>query len=116
MIKFENHLGVIDISEDFVINLVSNTVTNCFGVADMSDKCAQKGITGLMYKYKNVRPIVVKSKSQGLVVEVRIVVRYGMNISAIVRSIINKVSYNIKEITGLDVYKVNVFVDSMIGE
>ncbi len=116
MIKYENHLGIIDVSHDFIINLVESTVTNCFGVVAMSDTNVQKGLPGLLLKYKNVKPIIVKSKSQGLVVDVRITVRYGMNISAIVKSVVNKVSYNIQEITGFNVHRVNVFVDSMIDE
>ena len=33
MVKFENHLGVIDISHDYFINLVGSAVVDCFGVA-----------------------------------------------------------------------------------
>ena len=43
-----------------------------------------------------------------------IVISYGLNISAIVQSIVNKVRYTVEESTGLEVKKVNVFVDSMI--
>ena len=41
---------------------------------------------------------------------------YGLNISAIVNSITNKVSYVVEEATGLKVSKVNVFVDGMKTE
>jgi len=42
-----------------------------------------------------------------------IVVTYGLNISVIVKSIVNKVRYTVEEATGLEVKKVNVFVDAM---
>lgn len=48
--------------------------------------------------------------------DLHISVIYGMNISAIAKSIVNKVRYTVEEATGLDVKKVNVFVDGMKSE
>lgn len=49
----------------------------------------------------------------GLVIDLHIAVTYGVNISAIVKSIVNKVRYTVEEATGFQVAKVNVFVDDM---
>ena len=48
-----------------------------------------------------------------LIIDLHIVVTYGVNIPAIVKSIVNKVRYAVEDSTGLHVSKVNVFVDSM---
>ena len=48
--------------------------------------------------------------------DLHISVIYGMNISAIAKSIVNKVRYTVEEVTGLQVKKVNVFVDGMKSE
>ena len=48
-----------------------------------------------------------------LVIDLHIEVTYGVNITAIVRSIINKVRYTVSDATGFEVAKVNVFVDGM---
>ena len=45
-----------------------------------------------------------------------IIVTYGLNIAAIVKSIVNKVRYTVEDATGLDVLKVNVYVDGMKAE
>ena len=37
MIKFENHLGAIEISQDYFANLVGHAASECFGVAGMVD-------------------------------------------------------------------------------
>ncbi len=55
----------------------------------------------------------VRNTTGGLVIDLHIVVVYGMNIAAIVKSIVNKVRYTVKQATSFDVAKVNVFVDSM---
>ena len=36
MITLKNHVGQITISRDYLISLIGNTVTNCFGVVSMN--------------------------------------------------------------------------------
>ena len=40
---------------------------------------------------------------------------YGLNISTVVRNIVEKVRYTIEDVTGMNVKKVDVYVDSMIS-
>ena len=47
-------------------------------------------------------------------VEVHIAVIYGMNISAIAKSIVNKVKYVVFEATGIQVDKVTVKIDGIV--
>ena len=46
-------------------------------------------------------------------IELHISVSYGVNITAIVDSIINKVRYTVEEATDLKVNTVNVYVDAL---
>ena len=57
--------------------------------------------------------VQVKSAGTDLVIDLHIIVTYGVNISAIADSIVNKVRYTVEQATGLTVNKVNVFVDGM---
>ena len=102
MIRLQNHIGKIDISTEYFESLVSDAVVSCFGVAAMSEVDAAQGLLNKI-KYQ-------KSK---LIIELHIIVNYGTNISAIVKSIIHKVRYVVEEATGISVARVNVFVDSM---
>lgn len=114
MIQYQNHLGVIDISHEVFVNLVGSTVVNCFGVAGMSMTNTQKGFLGLFAKSKPLdRGIRVRTKGDALYIDIHIIVMYGTNISAIVKSIVNKVTYFVEEITGFSVAKVNVYIDDM---
>ena len=60
--------------------------------------------------------IRVRNEGDRLVVDIHIEVVFGMNISAIAKSIVNKVRYTVEEATGLTVKKVNVFVDGIQPE
>lgn len=55
----------------------------------------------------------MRKEGDGLAIDLHIIVTYGLNISAIVKSIVNKVRYTVEEATGFEVRKVNVFVDGM---
>jgi len=117
MIKIENHLGTIDIAHDYFVNIVGNTVVNCFGVAAMSTAGAKQGFLQKIRKSENIdKGIRVRVKNQKLVIDLHIIVTYGTNISAIVKSIMHKVQYVVEENTGFSVGRVNVFVDGMHNE
>jgi len=117
MVKLENHLGSIEISDQYFANLVGNATQSCYGVAQMVGHGAVQGLRGLFskknYPTKGVR---VRGNTDSLLIDLHIMVIYGMNISAIVKSIVNKVRYTVEEATGLSVKKVNVFVDGMKSE
>ena len=117
MIKIENHLGEILISQEYFKSLIGTAASSCYGVAGMVRSGAKQGLRSLVtrrsYADEGVR---VRSDGDRLVIDLHISVIYGMNISAIAKSIVNKVRYTAEQSTGLEVKKVNVFVDSLKSE
>lgn len=117
MIRIQNHLGDIEISEGYFANLIGDAASSCYGVAGMVKSGTKQGIRSIFYKRSFAdEGIRVQSDGERLVVDLHIAVIYGMNISAIAKSIVNKVRYVVEEATGLEVKKVNVFVDEMKAE
>ena len=122
MVRLENHLGKIDISSDFFVNLVGGTVTNCFGVAGMATTGATQGVKNYLSSMRFIKRripekgIRVRYNKQKFTIDLHIIVTYGTNVTAIVKSIINKVKYVVEEISGLTVTRVNVVVDGMKNE
>lgn len=115
MIRLENHLGSIIISQNYFANLIGNAASSCFGVAEMANSDAAQGLRTLFSKRRDYadKGVKVHNVDGGLVVDIHIIVTYGLNISATVKSIIQKVRYTVEEATGLQVKKVNVYVDGM---
>lgn len=114
MIKIENHLGTIEISQDYFAKLVGHAASECFGVAGMVFSTPSQGIRSALTK-KDVADKGVRVRVGGgcLYIDLHIAVTYGVNISAIVKSIVSKVRYTVEEATGFEVSKVNVYVDAM---
>lgn len=114
MIRMDNHLGKIIILDSYFANLVGHVASEAFGVAGLVYSSPSQGIRSFFGKReipdKGVR---VRSNGGDLVIDLYIAVTYGVNIAAIVKSIANKVTYNVQAASGLTVSKVNVYVADM---
>ncbi|HEX3026241.1 MAG TPA: Asp23/Gls24 family envelope stress response protein [Clostridia bacterium] len=113
MIRFENPNGLIEVNHEYFSNLIGYAASSCYGVAGMAVSSTAQGLASIFGQDKIDRGVKVRSLGKSLVVDLHIVVTYGVNITAIVKSIIKKVRYTVEEATGLRVDSVNVFVDGM---
>ncbi len=117
MIRIENHLGTIEVSQEYFRYLVGDAVSDCYGVTSMVKSGPKQGLRSVFSKRSFTDDgIHVRSEGDNLIVDLHISVMYGMNISEIAKSIVNKVRYTVEEATGLHVKKVNVFIDNMKSE
>ena len=117
MIRTVNRLGTVAISQGYFANLVGHAASECFGVAGMAVSSPVQSLRSKLLKKKEAdQGVSVRVTSAGLVVDLHIIVTYGVNIAAIVKSIVHKVRYTVEEATGMTVAKVNVYVDSMKAE
>ena len=115
MISVETPLGVIEITQSYFSSLIGSVVPECFGVVGMANINTVQGIRSFLYKKREYpdKGVLVRSMPEGLSVDIHIVISYGVNISAIVQSIVNKVRYAVEDATSLKVNSINVYVDSM---
>ena len=116
MINFYNTFGKVSMTGDYFAGLVSAAASSCYGVADMATSGASDTVKGMIFGSdfpdKGVR---VTEDGGKLVIELHIKVTYGLNISAIVKSITQKVKYVVEDATGLQVKKINVSVDDIVS-
>lgn len=121
MIKYENPQGYIEITNNYFARLVGHTAQSCFGVTRMvssnpyqSLKSAIKSRVERASDIDNSNlGVIVKSVNGALVIDLSIAVSYGVNISAIADSIVNKVRYTVENATDLKVSEVNVHIEGI---
>lgn len=116
MITITNPNGYIEITYDYFSNLIGYAASSCYGVAGMAPVSTTQGIIAAFGREKLDRGVKVRNINGELIIDLHIIVTYGVNITAIVKSIIKKVGYTVEEATGLKVGNVNVFVDGMKTE
>ncbi len=116
MISFETVYGTIEISQEYFANLIGRAASECFGVAGMISSPYQ-GFKSVILKKENAgKGVRVQTRANKLTVDLHIAVTYGVNINAIVESIIHKVTYTVEKNTGIPVANVTVFVDAMTAQ
>ena len=95
---------------------VGSAVLGCYGVAGMSCTGLFQSVRSLLYPERQFsdKGVRVYNNGDDLTVDLHVIVTQGLNMSAITRSITNKVSYMVKRSVGMKVRNVNVFVDGML--
>ena len=100
----------------FFAEVVGAGGKNCNGGSGMATKSrsgsAKALVLGADFPEKGVR---VTDDNGQLIIELHIKVTYGVNIAAIVRSITHKVRYAVEDATGLQVRRIDVCVDDIVG-
>jgi len=117
MVKIETYLGSIQVSNMYFANLISHAVSECYGVSGLTSSTPVQGLrTRFSRKDMRDKGVRVRHRDGRLTIDLHIAVTYGVNIAAIVKSIVNKVAYTVETACGLHVDKVNVFVAEMIPQ
>lgn len=113
MITIKNHNGEIGISENVFASIVGTVANNCFGVVGMAASGVGDGIVALLKKENYNRGVKVTAEGEDLILELHIIVSYGVNLPAISHSIIQEAKYAVEQKTGFHVKRVNVCIDAM---
>ena len=102
MITTHLPLGDVRFSAEYFSTLVGEAAKNCYGVAAMAPRGADKGVR-------------VTSENGRLIIEIHIAVGYGLNIATAAQSITHRVQDEVERSTGLRVARVIVSVDDVIA-
>lgn len=114
MIKKTTDLGNINLSLDVVASITGNAATECYGVVGMaSQKVMKDGFYALLKKENYAKGVVAEDGETGTIINVYIIVGYGIKISEIVYEVQKKVKYVLESTLDIDVEAVNVFVQSI---
>lgn len=111
--EFTNEYGKITLSSDVLASIAGAAAINCFGVKGMVLVSLKDGLVHLLkneYMSKGVKATIGEN---GVEIELHIAVNYGVNISAVCKSIISEVRYNVERFSGAKVASVDIYVDSI---
>lgn len=116
MVNITDEKGNISITKEVFTNLAGDAATSCFGVKGMAGRSKDSGTLQLLRRESMSKGVDVKFNDDGSIcLELHIGVDYGVNMSAVARSIINEVSYKLVKSTGVPVERVDVYIDTIIG-
>ena len=105
--------GEIKIENEVIAKYAGSAAVECFGVVGMASVNMKDGIVKLLKRDNIKHGVNVVMKDDSLVINLHIIVAYGVSISAVADNLISNVKYKVEEFTNLDVNKINVIVEGV---
>lgn len=106
----QSGLGKVRVAEEVVALMAGMAAAECYGLVGMAPRTVQEGISGLLKREDMARGVSVRIEDEEAVIELHVVVQYGVNISQVSRNVMEQVKYAVETLCGLKVKQVNVHV------
>ena len=103
--------GSIISETDVIAKIAGDIATGCYGVVGMAYRSRSDEFASLLKRESLTKGIKVTVADKKVSLDIHVIVEYGVNINAVCNSIISNVKYQVNKMTGLDVERVNVFVE-----
>ncbi len=111
--KITNNLGVIMIDDNVIANITGIAAMESYGIVGMASKNATDGLFELLKSDYFSKGIRVSTKEDMLVIDLHVILEYGVRISVVAENIIDRVRFSVEKHTGLKVGKINVNVQGI---
>ena len=108
----ESELGRITVAPEAIAQIVGHTAAECYGVVGMAGKGR---VARLLTRDRLTQGIDVEGSEDGLVVDLHVVVEYGLNLAEVAATVRSRVAYEVERQAGLPVAAVEVHVDDVRG-
>jgi len=106
-------MGNIAIDSEVIAQYAGSVAMECFGVVGMAGVNVKDGLVRLLKMESMSRGISVSLKNNKLVLDFHVIIAYGVSIIAVSDNLISNVKYKVEEFTGLEIEKINIFVEGV---
>jgi uncharacterized alkaline shock family protein YloU len=106
-------IGEVAIDNEVIARYAGSSAIECFGVVGMASVNMKEGFVKLLKRESLSHGVNVTIEDNKITVNLHIIVAYGVSISAVAENLITNVKYKVEEFTGMDVEKLNIFVEGV---
>ena len=103
-------LGSIRIASEAIAQIVGHTAAECYGVVGMAGRGR---VARLLARDRLTQGIEVEGREDGVVVDLHVVVEYGLNLAEVAATVRSRVTYEVERLTGLTVESVEVHIEDV---
>ncbi len=111
--SMNTHMGNIVIDNEVIAQYAGSVAVECFGIVGMAGVSVKDGLVRLLKMDSLTRGINVSIEDNKLVLDFHVIVSYGVSIMAVSDNLIANVKYKVEEFTGLQIKKINIFVEGV---
>lgn len=106
-------MGEINIDNDVIAKCAGAAACECFGIVGMSAISVRDGLAKLLKVDNLTNGVNVTVEDNRLLIDLHIIVSYGVNIPSVCENLIENVKYKVEECTGLNVVTINIYVEGV---
>ena len=111
--SMNTHLGNIYIDPEVIAQYAGSVAVECFGIVGMASVNVKDGLVKLLMKESITHGISVSIVNNKLILDFHVIVAYGVSIITVCDNLINNVKYKVESFTGLEIEKINIFVEGV---
>ena len=111
--SINTHMGNIIIDNDVIAQYAGGVAVECFGIVGMAGYSARDGLAKLLKMDSSNKGIAVFLNNNKLTLDFHVIVAYGVSILAVSENLIDSVKYKVEEFTGIEIEKINIFVEGV---
>ena len=111
--SMNTHMGNIVIDKEVIAQYAGSVAVECFGIIGMAGVNMRDGLVRLLKRDSITRGINVTLNNNKLILDFHVIVSYGVSILAVTDNLISSVKYKVEEFTGIEVKKINIYVDGV---
>lgn len=111
--SMNTHLGNIFIDPEVIAQYAGSVAVECFGIVGMASVNMRDGLVKLLMKESITHGISVNIVNNKLILDFHVIVSYGVSIVTVCDNLINSVRYKVENFTGLEIEKINIFVEGV---
>ena len=114
MMKNTTKIGNINITADAIASLTGELVNECYGVVGMASKRLIKDSIAVMLRKENYsKGVVVRQTSEGIELDIYVIICYGVKIMEVVNEVQKKVKYELENMFDMEFTSINIFVQGI---
>ncbi|MBZ2173917.1 Asp23/Gls24 family envelope stress response protein [Schnuerera sp. xch1] len=111
--RSKNQYGYIDIDDNVIATISGLSAMESYGIVGMASKNATDGFFELLKRDNLSKGVKIYTEKDEIIINLHVILQYGIKISVVAENIIEKVKFNVENLTGLKIKKVNVYVQGI---
>ena len=112
--KMTNSMGNVVIDTNVIARYAGLAAIECFGIVGMAALSVKDGFVKLLKKDSITRGInVTIDEDNKITINFHVIIVYGVSIKTVFENLIENVKYKVEEYTGIEIKKINIFVDGV---
>ncbi len=108
-----NEYGSIKIDDHVISTIAGISAMESYGIVGMAAKDATDGLFELIRWDNLSKGVKVSVEDSQIDIDLHVILEYGVKISVVAENIIDRVKFNLENLTGLKINNVNIHVEGI---